>query len=111
MKKKIGTSKSIKKMQTGGTNGITIKSKNVDDSGNVTGGMFASKPYKMDIDTSGYSAGKKKFPATVRTQFGKDQNINEAKPSKTTVKRKVVDKALSSSIKMKKGGIVKAKKK
>jgi len=92
--------KSIKKAQRG----VTIKSKNVDDSGNVTSkGMFAPKPYKMDVDTSGYSEGKKKFSATLRTGQG-NGNVNKYKPSKITVKRKDVDKAIG---KQKMGGMTK----
>lgn len=84
-------SKMVKKAQ----NGI-IKSQNLDSAGNVKNtGLFAKKPYKISVDTSGYSDGKKRFPGTYQTTGGK--NINETKSSSRTYSRNFVDKTINKN--------------
>jgi hypothetical protein len=95
MKKKIGSSKSMKKYVDGGESGP--------GDGKFEYNLPKPMVGKVSADTSGYAAGAKKFPATITSPNGNTKSVN--------VPRRIIKTELNKTPKAKMGGSVKSKKK
>jgi len=79
--------------------------------GTVVGPTAMTREYS--VDTSGYAAGKKKFPASIKTTVGtknKKETEGEGSVSRGTVKSFLKGKTVTSPDRQKNGGKVKKSK-